>query len=194
MRLWCLPRYMVQFLCGATLKLWSRRCGKMPLAGWPLEWYGIRRFELGDSVNIGHRSWLAVCDVGACEDPGLSIGDRTRLGNYNHIFAVGRITIGKDVLTADRVYIADNTHGYADPETPVMRQEVRMLGETSIGDGSWLGENVCVFGAKIGRHCVIGANSVVNRDIPDHCVAAGVPAKIIRRYDPAERVWKRVTE
>lgn len=194
MRLWCIPRYTLQVLCGATLKLFSRRCGRRPLAGIPLEWYGIRRFELGNSVNIGHRSWLSVKDIGACENPGLVIGDRSRLGNFNHIVAVGRITIGSDVLTADHVYISDNTHRYDDPETPVIRQEVRPLGETSIGDGSWLGENVCVFGAKVGKHCVIGANSVVNRDIPDYCVAAGTPAKIIRRYDPAKRVWEKVKE
>lgn len=186
----CIPRYTPQFFCGVTLTPWIRRYGKMPLAGSPLEWYGRRRFELNDSVCIGPRSWLAVNDIGECKTPGGSIGDRSRQGHYNHIFAVGKISIGKDVLTVDHVYIADTPHKYADSETPVIRQ--RMLGENSIGDGSWSGENVYVFGAKGGKHCVIDANPVVNKDVPDYCVAIGAPAKVIRHYDSAEQVWKSV--
>lgn len=52
-----------------------------------------------------------------------------------------------------------------------------------IGEESWLGENVCVLSAKIGRYCIIGLNSVVTKDVPDYCVATGMPAKIIKRFD-----------
>ena len=54
-----------------------------------------------------------------------------------------------------------------------------------------MGENVCVIGAKIGKQCVIGANSVVIHDIPDYCVAVGSPAKIIKRYDYSTQIWKK---
>ncbi|WP_289818532.1 DapH/DapD/GlmU-related protein, partial [uncultured Duncaniella sp.] len=62
-----------------------------------------------------------------------------------------------------------------------------------IGEGSWLGVGVSVLGANIGRHCVIGANAVVTKDIPDYCVAAGIPARIIKRYDFDSREWRKTT-
>jgi acetyltransferase-like isoleucine patch superfamily enzyme len=65
------------------------------------------------------------------------------------------------------------------------------LKDVCIGDGTWLGENVCVIGCSIGRHCVIGANSVVTRDIPDHCVVVGSPARIVKRYSAEQRRWLR---
>ena len=59
-----------------------------------------------------------------------------------------------------------------------------------VGDGSWLGENVCILSASVGRNSVIGANSVVTRDIPDFCVAVGAPALIIRHYNHKSRTWE----
>jgi serine acetyltransferase len=64
------------------------------------------------------------------------------------------------------------------PEAPV-----------TIGNGSWLGHGVMVLpGSHIGRHVVIGANSVVSGDIPDYSVAVGVPARVIRSYEEG-RGW-----
>lgn len=51
-------------------------------------------------------------------------------------------------------------------------------------------ENVCVCGASIGKHCVIGANSVVTTDIPDYSVAVGSPAKVVKQFDFGEGIWK----
>jgi acetyltransferase-like isoleucine patch superfamily enzyme len=61
-----------------------------------------------------------------------------------------------------------------------------------IGEGSWLGENVCVIGASIGKHCVIGANSVVTKDIPDYSVAVGIPAKVIKKYNFNKCEWEKI--
>jgi acetyltransferase-like isoleucine patch superfamily enzyme len=74
---------------------------------------------------------------------------------------------------------------------PVKDQGIIQLAEVSIGDGTWIGENACVIGAKIGKNCVIGANSIVKTDIPDYCVVAGAPAKIIKRYDLRKKTWER---
>jgi acetyltransferase-like isoleucine patch superfamily enzyme len=63
-----------------------------------------------------------------------------------------------------------------------------------IGDGAWLGENVCVIGASVGKQSVVGANSVVMQDIPDYCVAVGTPAKIIKRYSFEKKEWLRTNE
>ena len=59
----------------------------------------------------------------------------------------------------------------------------------SIGDGSWLGYGAVILpGAQIGRHVVIGANSVVTGEIPDFCVAAGAPARVLRHH--RDGAWK----
>jgi acetyltransferase-like isoleucine patch superfamily enzyme len=56
--------------------------------------------------------------------------------------------------------------------------------------GAWLGENVCVIGASIGKNSVIGANSVVTKNIPDYCVAVGSPAKVIKKYNVEKQIWE----
>ena len=62
-----------------------------------------------------------------------------------------------------------------------------------IDEGTWIGTKTTIIGnVHIGKHCVIGANSVVTKDIPDYCVAAGIPAKIIKRYNFETNCWERV--
>ena len=95
-------------------------------------------------------------------------------------------------MTADKVYISDNLHGYEDIHTPIHRQPIVQNGTVEIGEGSWLGENVCVIGANVGKHCVIGANSVVTRNIPDYSVAVGVPARVVKRYNFETKLWEKV--
>ena len=99
------------------------------------------------------------------------------------------------MLTGPHVFIADYNHEYRDVDKPVWEQG-EFAQENShiiIGEGSWLGTNVVVVGkVRIGKHCVIGANSVVTKDIPDYSVAAGIPAKVIKRYDFEKEEWVRV--
>ena len=63
-----------------------------------------------------------------------------------------------------------------------------------IGTGTWLGENVCVIGAKIGKQSIIAANSVVTKDVPDYCIAAGSPAKVIKQFNFDKQAWEKVNE
>jgi acetyltransferase-like isoleucine patch superfamily enzyme len=157
----------------------------------PLNLSGINNISIDDNVCIDNKSWLAAVPhtgEGKCE---LIIGEGSRIGNFNHIYATKSIIIGKNVLTADKVYISDNLHGYEDINLPILKQPIKQIGIVKIGDGSWLGEHVCVIGANIGKHCVIGANSVVTNDIPDYSVAVGVPAKVIKRYCFDKKEWKK---
>lgn len=95
----------------------------------------------------------------------------------------------KNVLTADKVYITDNLHGYRDVNLAILHQPVIQRNFVEIGEGSWLGENVCIIGACVGKHCVIGANSVVTKDIPDYSVAVGSPARVIKQYCFEKQQW-----
>lgn len=154
----------------------------------PLKINGANRISIGNRCSIMYKTWLAAVPLTG-EDCQLIIEDGCCIGHFNHIYATGMIVLHKNVLTADKVYISDNLHNYKDVNVPVMYQPVNQKKHVEIGEGSWLGENVCVLGACVGRHCVIGANSVVTHDIPDYTVAVGIPAKVIKRYNFEQYKW-----
>jgi acetyltransferase-like isoleucine patch superfamily enzyme len=160
----------------------------------PLGIEGIGNIHIGSGVYVSHQALLAAVPHTGAAACRLEIGDGTSLGSFNHIYATERIVIGKNVLTANNVYISDNLHGYSDPATPVKQQAIRQCRAVEIGDGAWLGQNVCVVGARVGKNSVIGANSVVTRDIPDFCVAVGAPARVIKRYDFDTDQWRATDE
>jgi acetyltransferase-like isoleucine patch superfamily enzyme len=190
---------MNEFLTRIISKLY-RMCF-VPCQGWKFKDVGkgaalFRPFRVdgGKGISIGARTvfqrgtWLYCCGVEG-RNAVLSIGDGCAFGYNNHITAVGRVTVGNNVLTANNVYISDNLHDYEDITVPIMHQRVRFKREAEIGDGSWIGENACIIGARVGKNCVIGANAVVNSDIPDYSVAVGVPAVVIKQFDPQLKRW-----
>ena len=146
--------------------------------------------SFGKNVIIKKYTWLIALKVE--DSPELVIGDRSSVGDFNHISAAKSVVLGKNVLTANRVYISDHDHGFEDINKPIMDQPVKIKSSVYIGDGSWIGENVSIMGAKIGKNCVVGANSVVTKDIPDFSVAVGVPAKVIKRYNEHLKKWEKV--
>lgn len=159
--------------------------------GSPLRIDGGKNIFIGKKVSIKYKTWIASTPITGGDKSQLVFEDGCVIGHFNHIYATKSIILRKNVLTADKVYISDNLHGYEDIETPIKDQPVVQNGTVEIGEGSWLGENVCVIGANIGKHCVIGANSVVTKDIPDYCVAVGSPARVIKKYDFNEDKWKK---
>jgi acetyltransferase-like isoleucine patch superfamily enzyme len=165
------------------------RFGRGVRVVWPLRLVGMAHMHLANHVTLQVGAYVAVLP-GTPDAPGLVVGRGTLVGNYAHIIVTHRVEIGEKVLIADRVYLSDNLHDYRDVTRPVMDQPLRQTGDVVIGDGSWIGENVCIIGARIGRHCTVGANSVVTRDLPDHCVAAGAPVVIVRRYCEDTRTWR----
>jgi acetyltransferase-like isoleucine patch superfamily enzyme len=111
----------------------------------------------------------------------VSIGDRCLIGRGSSIVGHLSITIGDDVWTGPHVYITDQNHGYEDRSIPISQQH-QPERPVTIGDGSWLGTGAVVLpGAEIGRHVVIGANSVVSGSIPDYSVAVGAPARVVKQ-------------
>lgn len=158
----------------------------------PLRIDGKRNISIGKKVYIGQQTWLAALPLTNEKECSLIISDGCKIGNFNHIYATKSIVIEKDVLTADKVYISDNSHEYKDVNIPVWKQPIVQKQTVVIGEGSWLGENVCVMGAKIGKHCIIGANAVVIKDVPDYCIAVGNPARIIKQYNFETKQWEIV--
>jgi acetyltransferase-like isoleucine patch superfamily enzyme len=159
----------------------------------PLAIGGHKNIEIGKDVFIGYKTWIAAVPHTGASECLLQFGDGCTIGNFNHIYATKRIVFGKKVLTADKIYITDNLHEYMNINIAIIDQPIRQINEVLIGDGSWIGENVCIIGASVGKNSVIGANSVVTKNIPDYSVAVGNPAKIIKRYCFETKGWKKTS-
>lgn len=153
---------------------------------------GAEGIEVGDKTVLQRGAWLYCCGIDGMP-ASLKIGNGCVFGYNNHITSVRDVLIGDNVLTANNVYISDNLHGYDDISMPIMHQPIRFKRAVVIGEGCWIGENVCIIGAHIGKNCVIGANAVVTSDIPDYSVAVGIPARVIKRYDQQLQKWITVT-
>ena len=148
----------------------------------PIRLSGESRIAIGDDVFVGAGSWLHVLEPGA-SGIALEIGDGTSIVGDCVLSAAVSLRLGRKVLIARNVYIADHSHAFEDPSRAVLDQGIDRVGPVEIGDGAWLGENVVVGpGVRIGRGAVIGANTVVLDDVPDHAVAVGAPARIVRRF------------
>jgi lipopolysaccharide O-acetyltransferase len=152
----------------------------------PVRIVGERRICVGSGVFIGPRSWLQVLDAPSSAIA-IWIGDGTSIVGDVVLSAASSIRIGRNVLFARNVYVADHMHAFGDMHRPVLEQGIDRVGPVEIGDGAWLGQNVVVGpGVRIGKGAVIGANSVVLEDVPDFSVAVGAPARVVRRYDAVE--------
>ena len=150
---------------------------------------------LGENVKVFSNCWLDCIKEYAGKEyhPRLEIGDGTSVGSNAHIIACSRLSIGKEVVIAFGVYITDNLHGYTDIHQTIMSQPLVHPGPVTIEDRVWLGEGVCVLpNVTIGKHSVIGSNSVVTKDIPPYSVAVGIPAVVIRQYNHQTDRWERV--
>lgn len=139
------------------------------------------------SVSLGHATlilrdtWLNV-NRGAGVT--LTIGSNVVIGRRNQISAWGDVVIEDSVLLSSNVYITDVAHNYLDPTRPIRNQGASFIGPVRLREGCWIGINSVILpGVTIGRNTVVGANSVVTSDLPDNVVAAGSPARVIRKIN-----------
>ena len=126
-------------------------------------------------------------------DANLTIGDNVRVTSRCRITCAGNIVIGNNVLVAPDVFITDHNHGMNPLVEGGYSPQPLNVKDVEIKDGAWLGQRVVVLpGVTIGKRCIIGANSVVSRSIPDYCIAVGTPAKVIKKWNFDESIWENV--
>ena len=149
---------------------------------------GQRRIKIGAYTGIGHHTILGCWEhYGKDEhfEPEIIIGNHCNIGEYCHITAINKITIGDGLLTGRFVYIGDNAHGglsLDEANTPPIQRHLTSKGEIKIGNNVWIGDKVTVLGGvTIGDNVIIAANAVVLHDIPLNSLAAGIPAKVVKQ-------------
>lgn len=136
---------------------------------------------LGNNVTIGPRCIIDCTGVIRNLGEGLVIGDNVGISAGAHISARGRIEIEDDCIIGPNVCLEAENHLFNNPSIPI-----RLQGESRCGiklcHGCWIGRGATILdGVKVGANSVIGAGAVVTKDIPDYCVAVGVPAHVIKR-------------
>lgn len=173
-------------------KPFLRRSGKFVVIIRPLQ-MTLRYITLGNKVLIGHHARIeGVSEYGRDRyAPSITIGNNVSIQQNLHLTAGGNLTIGDNTAIAANVTISDIIHGYQDINLPPEKQSLSIK-ETLIGENCKLFNNVVILpGTKLGKHNIIGANSVVSGTYPDYVVIAGSPAKIIKRFNEATSKWEK---
>jgi acetyltransferase-like isoleucine patch superfamily enzyme len=152
---------------------------RWPVHGNVLEALREGRLEIGQGTLLEPHVWITA--------PGTArvrVGAGTFLNLGVMLAAQELVEIGDHCMLANGCFVTDASHRYDDPNRPVPWQGFDSKGPTRIGSNCWLGANVVVTsGVSIGERCVIGANSVVTHDLEPFSVAAGSPARVIRRIE-----------
>jgi len=153
-------------------------------------------FGSGFTTGIGCRIEALPIDknIKKC----LIVGQGVQINDYVHLAAVKSLVIGNNVLIASKVFISDHNHGsYTEdksdsPNIPPIQREL-VCKPIFIDDNVWIGESCCVLpGVTIGKGCIIGALSVVTKNIPPYSIAAGSPARVLKQYNFSTYIWEKV--
>jgi acetyltransferase-like isoleucine patch superfamily enzyme len=160
----------------------------------PLLLTNVHCASIGERVLIrsGARIEMIVTDQAAL--PRLVIGNRVNIEQNVHIICGSSIEIQDGATITGNCAIVDVEHPYEDVDDPTrIGERLRTRGNhVVIGQGAFIGFNSIVLPkVTVGRNAVVGAHSVVTRDVPDYCVVAGNPARIIKRYNFETRSWDR---
>ncbi len=152
---------------------------RYPVEGELLEALDDGRLVIGEGTLLEPGCWITMGPEATIE-----IGAGCFLNRGTMLAAQERIKIGDHVMFANGCFVGDADHRYDDPELPITWQGFVPRGPVTIGDNCWFGISCVVTGGlTVGERAVIGANSVVTRDIPRATIAAGAPAKAIREIE-----------
>lgn len=164
---------------------------------------GTLRLRLPEYIHCGEKSaigegsrlycWDSYRGTKLADSPRITIGSGVRATRNLTIQCARSVTIGDNVLIASDVFIVDYNHGMS-PLTPSYLDNPLELSEgVTIEEGAWIGNNVVILpNVTIGKKSIIGAGSVVTKPIPPFCIAAGNPARIIKRFDFDRNEWSGV--
>ena len=142
-------------------------------------------FEIGKGATLylGRWSWVGNGTKIRVHEGEVRVGAKTVLGQECTISAFQHVAIGRECIVADRVMLIDFDHGAVEVERPIRMQGIYKR-DVDVGHNVWMGYGSCVLrGCRVGDNAILGTYAVVTKDIPADAVAAGVPAKVVRKRD-----------
>jgi lipopolysaccharide O-acetyltransferase len=136
----------------------------------------LKNIKIGSDCHIGKNAWIHTVDQGQ-----ITIGNETDIGRNVTIGARNKITIGSNILFSFGVTVLDHDHEFRDLDIPPVKNKLTLGREIVIEDDCFVGAHSFIFkGVHLGKHVVVGANSVVTKSFPAFSVIAGNPAKFIK--------------
>ncbi len=182
-------------------------CGKGVLFGRNVTLRHARKIHLGDNVIIDDG---AVIDAKGEDNDGIRLDARVFIGRGSIVYCKGgdihleagvnvsshctlfssnHLTVGNGTVIGAYTYLlSGGEYDYKDPSPFVEQSGMETRGPLRVGDNCWIGARVTVLDAAcVGAHCVIGAGAVVNRPLPAHSLAAGVPARVLKTIDAEKK-------
>jgi acetyltransferase-like isoleucine patch superfamily enzyme len=150
---------------------------------------------IGAEVSISEYTWILAITGDRqrpdCFRPRIVFERGAAIGRFCQITCSQEVIFEAGCFLSEGILVTDSIHGYEDVSLPVFEQPLLSRGPVRIGAGAWIGSGARIIGrVHIGRNSVVSANAVVvNRDVPERCVVAGVPARVIKAYDPAASAW-----
>ena len=180
---WWIRNILNRFTSKVSRKAIIRRTARLDI-------FPYKRFEVGDYSIIEDFTLVA----NACGD--VILGKKVLIGCGSKI--TGPIRFGDNILLGQNVVISALNHDYEHPLIPIVNQGFNVK-EIVVEDGVWMGAGVIVTpGVRIGTNAVVGAGSVVTRDVPAYSVVVGNPARIVKYYDFTTKTWiktsKKITQ
>lgn len=170
-----------------------KQCGRRSIIRKPL-------FITPEHISLGNRVFIMPgCRIEGVSSyaendsfkPDIVIEDGVSLQQRCHITAASRLVIGKDTAILFDVMITNIDHEYQQLEVQMARQPL-IVKETRIGQNCFIGSGAKIqAGTILGKQCIVGTNAVVRGRFPDYSVIVGVPAKIVKRYNPISEQWER---
>jgi len=160
----------------------------------PIMCTGRKYMHIGNDVTIwdGARIECVTSWQGKTYEPKLVIGDGCDIGQNLHLTCGGKIVIEEGVNITAQVMITNINHAFNEKEASPLEKELEIR-EVKIGKYSFIGHGAKIMpGVKIGRNVIVGAGSVVTKDIEDYCIVVGNPAKVIKKYCRDTDTWMRV--
>jgi acetyltransferase-like isoleucine patch superfamily enzyme len=137
--------------------------------------------ETNEGITIGASVFLGRNTILSCKNGDIVLGDHVNIGFNCEIFSGSKVVVGPYGLLAAYAYLVGGGHDFSAAATPVIEQQ-RVSSGITLGRNVWLGTGSKVLdGVSIGDDVVIGANAVVNEDLAAGVVAAGIPARVLRR-------------
>lgn len=164
-----------------------KQIGNTSIVDYTVRIRGSEYISIGENTGIGARGNISAWDKFKSFSymPEICIGNNSWIGEYCHITAINQIKIGNNVLIGKNVTITDNSHGKTDHSILEIAPGLRPLiskGPVVIEDNVWIGDKATILpGVKICKNAIIGANSVVTKDVGESCVVGGNPAKLLRK-------------